>query len=1105
MPKDVVMWNISGAAHDKAHELRQFFVKHGVQIAVLVETHLAKGDKPPFIDGYNSSLTSFSNRASGVIQYNHNRIHTVHVTALSCTALLADRSSAAIVHTTCNLLLRAEGLEMLYIASVYVPPSSTRAVVAEVIRTLKNVVDTADNVKAELIITGDLNCEAAALGGRVRRGSADLVKYLSSTLKSANARLAPATPTHVTARSQSTIDHALSVDASTITALTVVAADDPDHGPTLPHQPHRMLCMTVPAVSAAALLRPEKRVREELTRRLSPNEALDFGDRVVRELNARHRNEEREWSPKEEVDMMAIDITLAITSALSQTRANRPPRPRRRGLQLTRELATAINARKRAIAAIFSHRKLKPGVPLPQQLRLRKAAADKVRTFEVRRTKALEWHRLCERIGGGKAGKNSEVGGQCDWRAFNRTVGSGTRHQPTAIRGVAADGTMRVLQPAQSLNLFAEQYGEVFRPSSEWQNSSHRRKAEEEVQATMRLLSDLPTHAPPVNPEELEQALCQVPAGKSPGRDGITNDVLKVLPSQAKQKVAHLIHAQMLAGHVPATWKLAKCIALFKSGDPSETGNYRLIALQNTLLKLTETVILNRMKAKTGPSAHHRLQFGFRAGRSTADALQYVHHRLSVAQSRGGTYIAFLDVQKAFDTVDNDVLLNALTKRNATPTGTWKWIASFLQNRLFYVETGVLKSAPTAANSGTPQGSVLSPELFLTFFDELLDVIDRCGCDAVAFADDIAIIPRADDERSAARALKVALAAATLWAEQRGLKFNTKPGKSAVMFVRRKGALPSNETFSLAGQPLNFTEKYKYLGVWFDQYLTMSEHKAHAIEKTRYALNLVSRTITAQSTIPPKVVRTLIISFVLPNLLYGSHVVPYSPQDLRGTRSLIVKVLKRALDLKIHNPHGNSLFVEFQITPPYIAVAAAATRYTRHLENPVNGSPTALQWKSTQKDACLPEDALWERRKMYGKLFDDPQDQSAMAAVFREFRSERYGAPLRAAINASDASYPLRPPRYLSLPRTSAKHFASVRLDSMSYWRAFKSAKATNPSCALCNALVGDALHLLLHCPAVAHRRPTTPQQSMLDPVRGAPLNSTVDFIRFLADSVKGR
>ena len=159
-----------------------------------------------------------------------------------------------------------------------------------------------------------------------------------------------------------------------------------------------------------------------------------------------------------------------------------------------------------------------------------------------------------------------------------------------------------------------------------------------------------------------------------------------------------------------------------------------LLSLNSAVAKVFETLLnshfIKHLESNNLLSDH---QYGFRKARSTVDLLSYLTHVWSSSlRNFGESFVVALDISKAFDRVWHKALLAKLPAYDFTPSFC-KLISSFLSHHFISVVVDGATSASFPVSSGVPQGSVLSPTLFLLFLNDLLHAI---ASDVHSFAND---------------------------------------------------------------------------------------------------------------------------------------------------------------------------------------------------------------------------------------------------------------------------------------------------------------------------------------------------------------------------------
>ena len=188
-------------------------------------------------------------------------------------------------------------------------------------------------------------------------------------------------------------------------------------------------------------------------------------------------------------------------------------------------------------------------------------------------------------------------------------------------------------------------------------------------------------------------------------------------------------------------------------------------------------------------------QYGFRAGRSTVGATAKLIEEIVDGFEDGGYSCAsFLDLTKAFDSVNHSILLRKLYMYNLGPLAC-KLMSSYLSNRRQSVTIGGQQSRLGVVNLGVPQGSILGPILFLIFINDLPNLSNDCDTSMILYADDTTVITRKDSLTEAQTALDVAVDETREWFSANGLLLNTSKTINMTFALGRQNMTRSSGGF----------------------------------------------------------------------------------------------------------------------------------------------------------------------------------------------------------------------------------------------------------------------------------------------------------------------
>ena len=230
----------------------------------------------------------------------------------------------------------------------------------------------------------------------------------------------------------------------------------------------------------------------------------------------------------------------------------------------------------------------------------------------------------------------------------------------------------------------------------------------------------------------------------SPDIFGICPKLIKFVDTAISIPLAHIISLSFRDGIFPEKLKTSRVVPIFKAGCPTDCNNYRPISLVSTFAKIFEKIV--SIKLKNHLDIHKLLvpnQFGFQKKISTEHCITQLTNYVSDAINQNKFAIGvFLDLQKAFDVVDHNILLGKL-ENLGIKNKVLEWFRSYLSNRSQIVDINGEISEEAKINISVMQGSILGPLLFLIFINDLPNASELLRL--LLFADDTCALDSDND------------------------------------------------------------------------------------------------------------------------------------------------------------------------------------------------------------------------------------------------------------------------------------------------------------------------------------------------------------------------
>ena len=384
-----------------------------------------------------------------------------------------------------------------------------------------------------------------------------------------------------------------------------------------------------------------------------------------------------------------------------------------------------------------------------------------------------------------------------------------------------------------------------------------------------------------ITPLQTKRIIEQLNTNKSTGLDGIGPTVLKQCGDYIITGITSIINNSITQGIFPDTLKNAYVLPIHKGGSKLDLNNYRPISILPTISKVFERFIAGQLQTYFEETdILHKKQSGFRQSHSCHTALiSLIDSWLKDVDEGKFIGTIFLDLRKAFDLVDHDILIYKLKLCHFSNEAT-KFFTSYLSNRKQLIKIGNSKSSFKTIRTGVPQGSILGPLLFLIYINDIaFDITSNIDL----YADDSTVHKSGSNVNEIQHTLQINLEIIDNWCNINNMALH--PSKTKCMLIGSKNKLKKAEKLKLI---VNNTEienvnSHKVLGICINNDLTWDTHISTVCSKLNSKLALLRRV-------------SIFLTLDMKKMFYNAYIIPHFDYCntiwLNGKGKEIIKLLK---------------------------------------------------------------------------------------------------------------------------------------------------------------------------------------------------------------------
>lgn len=396
----------------------------------------------------------------------------------------------------------------------------------------------------------------------------------------------------------------------------------------------------------------------------------------------------------------------------------------------------------------------------------------------------------------------------------------------------------------------------------------------------------------------------------SKGTDGISMKLLKSISQIIIEPLRILVNQSIMTSTFPSELKLAKILPLIKTPNNFNIDNFRPISLLPSISKIIEKcVFLQIYEYFERYKLLYDSQYGYRKNHSTETAcLELVDKLFQQLDEGKSPFCVFIDLSKAFDTIDHKILLTKL-KYYGLDNKAVNWFQSYLSGRKQYVEIEGHKSSVKDINTGVPQGSTLGPLLFIIYMNDINDVSPLLK--TILFADDtslssvISLFP--SGPRRTSLAINNELEKITDWLRANKLSLNVKKTKYMVFRFSQtqENSLPKLN-LKMNGVNIAKVTTFKFLGITISETLSWKPHLDIISKKISKVTGVMNR---IKYQVNSSILQTIYNSLILSHLHYGILCWGFYGNRLFKLQKKAVRVV----DKQKYNAHTDPIFKRLKL------------------------------------------------------------------------------------------------------------------------------------------------------------------------------------------------
>lgn len=410
----------------------------------------------------------------------------------------------------------------------------------------------------------------------------------------------------------------------------------------------------------------------------------------------------------------------------------------------------------------------------------------------------------------------------------------------------------------------------------------------------------------PSTPEDVINIINSLKPTNSRGWDQMSNQLLKHIKFELSIPISNLINQSVKTGIFPNRLKMAKIIPIYKKQDRQKLENYRPISLLPSISKVFEKFIhLQLSHYFEYNNLFYSSQYGFRKNHNTEHAtIELIDNIIKVLQKNCVPINIYLDMSKAFDTIDHNILLMKLQHYGIKDMAL-ELFRSYITNRTQYVALKDAMSTSLPIHAGVPQGSILGPLLFNIYINDLVHASHIFH--PVIFADDVTLQTSLGSlelnkvNKNILQTINSELSKVDIWLKTNKLSLNYAKIKAMIFHMPQKKV--DYPLLKIGDRAIEFVSNFNFLGFMLDCHLKWKYHASAVSKKLSKTLGIMNR---LKHDLPREALMHIYNSLFLSHINYGLFLWGWKTKPIEKLMKKAVRIISKAP----YNAHTSNIFKE---------------------------------------------------------------------------------------------------------------------------------------------------------------------------------------------------